>query len=124
MRHAKRNKGIRKVGHGRGVPVRLISAIARKYSLSHIVCYTMDGQKRSRILYWARNDQAAMQAAHFTGILADHWGWETIPDFDCSSVCRLKERIKELELALAKIFERDGDPVQLAKVALKLPEDV
>lgn len=124
MTTAKRNKGVRKVGHGRGVPVRLAGAIARKYSLSHIIIHTNDQQRRQRILYWARNDQAGVQCAHFSGVLADVHGWSDVPDFDCSSVRRMKDRIKDLELQLARIYEREGDPREIARVALNLPEDL
>lgn len=114
---------MRKVGHGRGVPIRLLSAIARKYSLTHFVAYTRDRQQRSRILYWASNDLGAMQCAKYSCELADQLGWDGIVDWDCSSVRQLKSRIKELETALAQIADRVPDPVGLARAAGKFPDE-
>jgi hypothetical protein len=124
MAQVKRNKSIRKVGHSRGVPLRLLRAIARKYSLTHIVALTADKQKRARALYWAMSEVRATQLAAFCVKLEKELGWETIYDWDCSSVRRLKERIKHLERQMALIFEREGDPREIARVALNLPVDV
>jgi hypothetical protein len=124
MTTAKRNRSVKKVGLGRGVPVRLARGIAKKYSLSHIVILTADQQERSRILYWARNDLGAMQCASFCGKAEKELGWESVWNWDCSSVRRLKDRIKDLERNMALIFEREGDPIAIARLALKLPIDV
>lgn len=125
MTHAKRNKSSRPLGKGRGVPVRLAGHIARRYALTHIVIYTLDRQERSRVLYWARNDNGAAQCAVFCEELTKLHGWsEKVRDFDCSHVRKTRERVKELELQLSRIIERDGDAITIAKQALKLPEDL
>lgn len=123
MKAAKRNGSAIKVGRRRGVPIRLLRGIARKYGLTHFVAYTLDGDHRSRILYFAKNDQAAMQCAHFAGDVAKVLGWETVWDWDCSSVRRLKTRIKELETALAQIADGEPDAIGLARAAGKFPDE-
>jgi hypothetical protein len=124
MTHQKRNRSVRKVGHGRGVPIRLARGIAKKYDLTHIVMFTVDRQRRSRLIYWANGDQAAMQCARLCDEITRLEGWPNWWDYDCSSVRRLKERIKDLERELSIIFEGDEDPKTVARRALKLPEDV
>jgi hypothetical protein len=121
---AKRNRSTRKVGHKRGVPIRLLRAVARKYDLSHLVAFTMDNDHRSRIIYFAKNDQCAMQCAHVSEAMAKTAGWETVYDWDCSSVQRMKKRITELELGFARVIEHEGDPIRIAREALNLPDDV
>ena len=125
MTAVKRNRSPRKVGHSRGVPMRLARAIARKYSLSHIVIFTADKEKRSRVLYWARNDLSAMQCAAFCRKAEKELGWETVWDWDCSSVKRMKARIRELELACAEIVDAGpgSDAVAIARRAGKFPDE-
>jgi hypothetical protein len=105
--------------------MRLARAIARKYSLNHIVIFTADSQKRSRTLYWARNDLTAMQCANFCAKAQRELGWQTVCDWDCSSVRRMKSRIKELELACAKIVDAapGSDPVAIARRAGNFPDE-
>lgn len=124
MAHLKRNKSKKSLGKGRGVPARLVSAIARRYALSHILVLTIDKQNRSRLLYWATSEARATQLAAFCVKLEKELGWDHIWDWDCSGVRRLKDRIKDLERQLAIIFEGEGNPKEIARVALKLPEDV
>jgi hypothetical protein len=124
MAHLKRNKSKKILGKGRGVPLRLARGIAKRYGLSHIVILTADKQKRARALYWAMSDVRATQLAAFCEKLQKELGWETIYDWDCSSVRRLKERIKDLERQFAIIFEGEGNPKEIARFALRLPEDV
>ena len=120
----KRNKTIRKVGHGRGVPLRLVRAIAKKYSLSHIVVLTADKQRRSRLLYWAMSESKATQLSAFCAKLEKEMGWDHIWDWDCSSVRKLKDRIRYLERQFAIIYEGEGNPREIARFALRLPEGV
>jgi hypothetical protein len=105
--------------------MRLARAIARKYSLSQIVIFTADKEKRSRVLYWARNDLNAMQCANFCRKAEKMLGWETVWDWDCSQVKRMKARIKELELACAEIVDAapGSDPVGIARRAGKFPDE-
>jgi hypothetical protein len=126
MAHCKRNRSVRKVGHGRGVPLRFARAIAKKYSLTHIVILSGDEkQRRSRVIYWATNDMRATQLAAFCAKLAEGLGRSTIYDWDCSQVRKLKERIKELERFAACIFESEfPDPREAARIVLRLPEDM
>lgn len=125
MTALKRNRSPRKVGRGRGVPIRLLRGIGRKYDLTHIFVFTVDRQKRSRILYWASNDLAAMQCATFCTNAALGLGWDHVHDWDCASVRRLKDRIKELELACAEIVDAapGSDPVAIARRAGKFPDE-
>jgi hypothetical protein len=123
MSALKRNRSPRKVGHGRGVPIRLLSAIARKYSLTRIVIFTTDGQLRARGVYWARNNMTAIQCASFCQKAEQELGWSTYGDWDCSGVRRLKDRIKELETACAQIVDGAADPVSIARGAGKFPDE-
>jgi hypothetical protein len=123
MAQVKRNKSIRKVGHSRGVPMRLGRCIAKKYDLSHIIILTIDKQNRSRVLYWATSDQRAMQCAEMCRKMEKDFGWETAWDWDCSSVRRMKLRIKELEAALAQIVDGEPDAIRLARAAGKFPDE-
>jgi len=124
MTAVKRNKSKKLLGKGRGVPMRLARGIARRYGLSHLVILTCDRQERSRILYWAQNDLRAMQCASLCRKIADLQEWSELWNWDCSSVRRLKERIKNLEYRFALIFEGEGDPKEIARDALRLPKDV
>lgn len=126
MAHFKRNRTVRKVGHGRGVPVRLARAIAKKYGLTHIVILSGDEkQRRSRVIYWTTNNVRATQLAQFCAKLAEGLGWSTVYDWDCSQVRKQKDRIKELEVFAANVFEGEFPDVrEAARIALKLPEDI
>ena len=124
MGQLKRNQSKKILGKGRGVPMRLLRGIAKRYGLSHIIVWTADRQKRQRIGYWAMNDECAVACAALSIEIACSMAWENIYEFDCSSVLRLKLRIKSLETDMARIMEREGDPREIARVALKLPEDV
>jgi hypothetical protein len=119
----KRNAAKVTLGRRRGVPIRLLRGIARKYALTHLVVYTLDGDKRARILYFAKNDQAADQCAQFSRELAKRLEWKNIWDWDCSSIRRLKSRVKELEAALAQIVDGEPDAVGLARAAGKFPDE-
>jgi hypothetical protein len=125
VKGAKRNKSATKIGKRRGFPVRAAIAIARKYSLTHIVVYARDVEGRSRITYNGKSDLAAMQSAYFAKELAKKLGWDVIGDRDCLSVRRLKNRIKELELACAEIVDcaPGSDPVAIARAAGKFPDE-
>jgi hypothetical protein len=124
MTAAKRNKSPRRVGTGRGVPLRLLTAIARKYSLSQIICWTYDLQKRQRILWWARDGGPELIASKFAEDFARAIGWPTEPgDFESSATRRLKLRINELEAALAQIVEGEPDAIELARTAGKFPRE-
>jgi hypothetical protein len=125
MTALKRNRSPRKVGHGRGVPIRLARAIAKKYSLSHIVLFTVDTQQRARGIYWARNSLAGMQCASFCQKAEGELGWESVGDWDSSSVRRLKDRIKELELACAEIVDHapGSDAIAIARKAGRFPDE-
>ena len=123
MSAAKRNCSVKKIGKRRGFPMRVAVAIARKYALTHIVVYVRDVEGRSRITYSGKSDLAAMQSAHFAKELAKKLGWDVIGDWDCSSVRRLKSRIKELEAAIAQIVEGEPDAIGLARAAGKFPDE-
>ena len=124
MSSAKRNRSIQKIGRGRGVPIRLARAVAKKYGLTSIVIFTADPQQRSRLLYWANTDLAGMQCAAFCQKAQTELGWDKPWDWDPASVRRLKERIRSLETDFARICEHEGSPVAIAKAALRLPPDV
>jgi fermentation-respiration switch protein FrsA (DUF1100 family) len=125
MMAAKRNLSKRKLGKGRGVPLRLMTAIARRYSLAQIIIWTFDRQHRSRIMFWGSSDGPALVAQGFAEKFAKAIGWPPERcDFEMSFVRKLKDRIKDLELQFARIMEREGDPIEIARKALKLPEDV
>jgi hypothetical protein len=124
MTTARKNQSRLKIGKGRGVPIAALRAIARKYDLTHFVAYVRDRQARSRILYWARNDLGAMACAKYCQELALGAGWQaSIDEFDCSSVRRMKDRIRELETALAQIVDGVENPVALARSAGKFPDE-
>jgi len=125
MTSRNRNQSATKIGKRRGFPMRVATAIARKYALTHIVVYVRDVDGRSRITYHGKTTLAAVQCAHFAKEMATQLGWDTIGDWDCSSVRRLKNRIKELELACAEIVDcaPGSDPVAIARRAGKFPDE-
>jgi fermentation-respiration switch protein FrsA (DUF1100 family) len=124
MKATKRNLSIRRVGKGRGVPLRLARGIARKYNLCRLVLWTFDRQKRQRIICWGSSDGPALIASGFAEHLAKNLNWsQEACDFELAFVRKLKLRIKELEAALAQIVEGDGDPVSLARAAGKFPDE-
>lgn len=88
--------------------MRLASTIARKYSLSHIIIFTADLQRRSRAVYWGRNTLAGMQCARFCQKAQNELRWETVGDWDSASVRLLKDRIKALETEMARCSLRCG----------------
>jgi hypothetical protein len=116
----KRNRSVRPVGHGRGVPMRLLSAVARKYRLMQIIVWTYDSQNRQRALTWGSGEGNAIVAAKMGEHVAKSFSW---PDtkFELTKVTRLKERIRECEAALAQIVEGEPNAVELARTAGKFP---
>jgi hypothetical protein len=124
MTAAKRNKSPRRVGTGRGVPMRLLLAIARKYGLTQIVVWTCDPQHRGRILSWARNDAQAIAIDNFARGVAESLGWpkESFAD-EMAFLRRLKDRVQELEVALAQIVEGEPDAIELARTAGRFPRE-
>jgi hypothetical protein len=124
MRATKRNLSIRRVGKGRGVPIRLAAGIARKYSLARLVLWTLDRQRRQRIVCWGSNDVDALVSADFAKALALNTGWtDEASDFTLGIISRRDRRIEELEAALAQIVEREGDPIEIARAAGKFPRE-
>jgi hypothetical protein len=124
MTGTKRNRSFRKIGKGRGVPLRLLRAIAGKYSLGQSILWTYDRQRRQRILSWGSSDGPALVAAGFAKGLALSLGWpEESAEFEISFVRRTKRRIKELETALARIVDGVEDPIGLARAAGKFPDE-
>jgi hypothetical protein len=124
MTAVKHNRAKRKLGKGRGVPLRLARAISRRYDLTQIVMLTTDVQFRARLLYWAKNGDAAAQCAWVCDKIEKELGWTGIKDWDCTIVRNLKDRIKDLERDMAVIYEGDEEPKTVARRALKLPDDV
>jgi hypothetical protein len=125
MNGAKVNRSRRPLGRGRGIPMRLASAIARKYALSEIVIFTADfsdGVIRQRVVTWGKGEQGALSAARLGEEAAKHAGW---PHFkiDVGFVKTLKNRVAHLEREFARIIERDGDPIAIARAAIKAPEE-
>jgi len=124
MTAAKRNLSIRRVGKGRGVPIRLAASIARKYNLTQIVVWTLDRQSRQRIICWGSNNGSAIVSADFAKALALSLGWtERASDFQLSMISRRDRRIEEMQAALAQIVEREGDPIEIARAAGKFPSE-
>jgi len=125
MRAAKRNLSTRRVGKGRGVPIRMAAVIARKYALDQIIVWTHDRQKRQRILFWGSSDPKAIAANTFAQHIAKSLGWpKGSCEIEMAFIRRLKDRIKDLELQFARIIEREDDPFAIARSALRLPEDL
>jgi hypothetical protein len=120
---AKRNLSIRRVGKGRGVPIRLARGIARKYNLSQLIIWTYDRQKRQRILSWGSSDGPALVASGFAKGVALSLGWpEESADFEMGFIRRMKRRMEELEVALARIVDGEPDALSLARAAGKFPD--
>jgi hypothetical protein len=123
----KRNRSSGKIGHKRGVPIRLARAIAKKYRLDQLVFWTVDRdrkEKRARIIAFGRTDAIALQATTFAGQVAATFGWpKKNCEFEIASLRRLKERIRQLETALAQIVDGCPDPVGLARAAGKFPDE-
>ncbi|HEY3661454.1 MAG TPA: hypothetical protein VGK91_09545 [Candidatus Udaeobacter sp.] len=124
MSAIKRNLSVRRVGKGRGVPIRLARGIARKYSLARLVIWTLDRQRRQRIVCWGGSNTEALVSASFAKALALSIGWsEEASEFQLGFIRRSERRIKELEAALAQIIEREGDPIEIARAAGKFPRE-
>lgn len=124
MNAAKRNRAAHRVGTGRGVPIRLIRAIARKYDLKRAVIWTFDRQQRQRILCWGSSDGPAMVAMEFANELAWSLGWaKDSCEIQLAFVRKLKARIKEVETALAQIVDGEPDAIRLARAAAKFPDE-
>lgn|GEM_PF-3858088 len=123
----KRNRSSGKVGHKRGVPIRLARAIAKKYRLDQLVIWTVDRdrkEKRARIIAFGRTDAIGLQATTFAGQVAGAAGWpKENCSFEIASIRRLKDRVRELETALAQIVDGCPDPVALARAAGKFPDE-
>lgn len=115
------------IGRKRGVPMRLIQAIARRYDLDKIVAWTADraeGRPRELILTWGRSNSVAVQASTFASSVARSAGWSRENcEIEVAFVRRLKGRIKELEAGLAQIVDGCPDPVALARAAGKFPDE-
>lgn len=124
MKAAKRNRTGRRVGRGRGVPIAVARAVARKYNLGQIVIWTYDRQKRQRILCWGSSDGPALVAAEFARHVAKAFVWpKESCDFELAFVRRLKDRIKEQQTALAQIVEGEPNAIELARTAGKFPDE-
>lgn len=123
----KRNRSSRKLGHKRGVPIRLARAIAKKYRLDQLVLWTVDRdrkEKRARIVAFGRTDAIALQATTFAGQVAGAAGWpKENCEFEIALLRRLRDRIRELETAIAQIVDGCSDPVALARAAGKFPDE-
>jgi hypothetical protein len=123
----KRNRSSGKLGHKRGVPIRLARAIAKKYRLDQLVIFTVDrdrAEERSRIVVFGRSDAIALQASAFAKQVATAANWpKENCEIEISSIRRLKNRIHELETACAQIVDGCPDPVGLARAAGKFPDE-
>lgn len=123
----KRNRSSGKVGHKRGVSIRLARMIAKKYRLDQLVLWTVDRdrqEKRARIIAFGRTDAIGLQATTFAGQVAGAAGWpKENCSFEIASIRRLKDRVQELETALAQIVDGCNDPVALARAAGKFPDE-
>lgn len=122
---AKVNRSKRSIGSKRGIPMRLARMIARKYDLLEIVLFASDladGVVRGRVVTWGKGEQNALSAARLGEEAAKSAGW---PDckIEIGSVRSLKKRIQKLEIELARIAEREGDPIAIARAALQLPDE-
>lgn len=125
MNGAKRNRSKRPLGKGRGVPMRLAQMVARKYGLNEIVIFTADfseGVIRQRVVTWGKGEQSALSAARLAEDVGKSAGWPGLT-IDVSFVRTLKKRIKALELEFARIIEREGDPIAIARAAIKATEE-
>lgn len=125
MNATKKKRSALAIGRKRGVPMRLITAIARRYDLDRIVVWTADkaaGQPRELILTWGRTNYGALQASTFATAVARACGWKRENcEIEVAFMRRLKGRVKELETALAQIVDGCPDPVALARAAGKFP---
>jgi hypothetical protein len=123
----KRKRAAQNIGRKRGVPMRLITAIARRYDLDKIVVWTADKadrRPRELILTWGRSNSVAVQASTFANAVAKAAGWSKENcEIEVAFVRRLKGRIKELETALAQIVDGCPDPVALARAAGQFPNE-
>lgn len=123
----KRNRSSGKVGHKRGVPIRLARAIAKKYRLDQLVVFTVDrdrAEQRSGIILFGRTDAIALQASAFAKQVATAAKWpKENCEIEIASIRRLKDRVRELETALAQIVDGCPDPVALARAAGKFPDE-
>jgi hypothetical protein len=73
MNATKTKKSALAIGRKRGVPMRLVRAIARRYDLDKIVVWTADkaaGRPRELILTWGRSNSVALQASNFANAVA------------------------------------------------------
>lgn len=122
MNGSKLNRSVVSVGHGRGVPIRLARAIARKYRLLYIVIFTYDEQHRERIVTFGNNPTNDHHAAQFGALIARKCNWpKAAQNFESAPVRKLRSRIRELETALAQIIDGCADPAGLARTAGKFP---
>jgi hypothetical protein len=123
----KRNRSSGKLGHKRGFSLRLARAIAKKYRLDQLVIFTVDRdrqEQRSRIVVFGRTDAIALQASTFAKRVATAADWpKENCEIEINSIRKLKNRIKELETALAQIVDGCPDPVRLARAAGKFPNE-
>jgi hypothetical protein len=123
----KRNRSSGKLGHKRGLSIRRARAIAKKYRLDQLVIFTVDRdrtEQRSRIILFGRTDAIALQASAFAKQVATAAKWpKENCEIEIASIRRLKDRVRELETALAQIVDGCPDPVALARSAGKFPNE-
>jgi hypothetical protein len=124
----KRNRSSGKLGHKRGLSIRLARAIAKKYRLDQLVIFTVDrdrAEQRSRIVLYGRTDVIALQASAFAKQVAAAADWpKENCEIEIASIRRLKDRVRELETALAQIVDGCPDPVALARSAGRFPNEL